>query len=65
MDYYKNILINNEESYNKYFGNAPKIGTIDPLKKEGKDQRNKSEVKVLLVCLIYNNLMYRRKRHRI
>ena len=47
MDYYKNILINNEESYNKYFGNAPKIGTIDPLKKATPQQDERKNNKVL------------------
>ena len=25
MEYYKNLLINSEETYNKYFGNNPKV----------------------------------------
>ena len=35
IDFYKNTLINNEESYNGYFGNNPKVGVINPLQKSG------------------------------
>jgi len=48
MDYYKNILINNEESYNKYFGNNPKIGNIDPLKNKKEIDDKKNGTKVLI-----------------
>jgi hypothetical protein len=32
VEVYKNELINREELYNKYFGNNPKVGFLNPLK---------------------------------
>jgi hypothetical protein len=32
MEVFKNELINREELYNKYFGNNPKVGFLNPLK---------------------------------
>lgn len=32
MDVFRNMLINNEENYNKYFGANHKVGYINPLK---------------------------------
>jgi hypothetical protein len=42
MEVFKNELINREELYNKYFGNNPKVGFLNPLKaKETQDSKNK------------------------
>ena len=48
MEVFKNELINREELYNKYFGNNPKTGFLNPLKsKETNKDSNPVSQKVL------------------
>jgi hypothetical protein len=42
MEIFKNELINREELYNKYFGNNPKVGFLNPLK--AKDSNNSTNI---------------------
>jgi len=58
MEYYRNILINSEETYNKYFGNNPKVAGGGPgaKNKEGKDEKDFNKRSSLKVCkyILYN-----------
>ena len=47
MEKFKNMLLNNEENYNKYFNSNPKTGSINLLKgKENKDGKDKTQANV-------------------
>jgi len=54
MEYYKNLLINSEETYNKYFGNNPKVGGNPNANPTKKPELNKhTSIKVILLILNY------------
>ena len=46
MEKFRNMLLNNEENYNKYFNSNPKMGSVNLLKgKENKDAKDAKDPK--------------------